>query len=76
MIFSFFRRVFSRSQTRAQRSVEGSEGMILATPVVAAPMQSKENDDDDLEAVEGDSVDTNSSGGEATCGGSCGALFP
>lgn len=76
MIVTFFKRLFNRSQPNVQRSADGRESMLIATPVAAAPIHSTDDGDDDVEAVEGDVVDTSNTGGEATCGSSCGAMFP
>ena len=77
MIFTAIKRWMNRSKSRTQRSTDGTENMFVV-PVAAAgaPIHPTESDTDDTEAVEGKSDDSSitedPSGGEATCGASCG----
>lgn len=80
MIFATFRRWFNRPKSSNRRSADGTESMFVVPAVAGAAVHPTENDtDDNSEAVEGNSVDTNSSEdastGDATCGASCGATL-
>lgn len=83
MIFSAFKRWFSRSKSNSSRPAEGAESMFIVPAVVpAGAIHPSETDTeaDETEVVEGKAVDTDSgvdsSGGESSCGASCGAMFP
>ncbi|MXZ44451.1 MAG: hypothetical protein F4Z01_05690 [Gammaproteobacteria bacterium] len=80
MIFSVFRRWFSRSRSPNTQPADGTESMFIVPAVAPVAIPPTDCEGEDTEATEGNSVDPSStidsSGGESSCGASCGAMFP
>lgn len=81
MILSVLRRLFNRSRsTTGQPADSGAESMFIVPVVAPAAIPPTDAEGEDAEATEGNSVDPNNavdpSGGESSCGASCGAMFP